>query len=387
MKKIKVEIISDRRKKWIRLWLVFFLFLRAYKYFNKIKTAAEMLKKMSQNRKTIYGNDKINRFVRVGSKYYYSSDVPGWPSKAYAAYIDEELKRLSNHSIDNRKLQTIIFSITNRCHLQCKHCYESQNINHTDTLSLDELKFILKNIEDKALFHIQLSGGEPLARFDDLIALMQSAREGTEFWLLTSGFGLNIEKAKMLKKAGLTGAHISLDHWDETLHNEFRGNSQSYHWVKQAVNSCLNEGILTSLSLCATKEFVNDYNLNRYVELAKLWRVNFIRILEPRKVGRFMDLDIELSKSQLNILDKFYLTLINDNNYSNYPILDYPGYYQRRTGCFGSGDRYLYIDSEGIYHACPFCQKDYGSALTVPIDSAIIKMAERGCHKYEMSTI
>jgi MoaA/NifB/PqqE/SkfB family radical SAM enzyme len=349
--------------------------------------ASKQLNQIRLNRRVIYGNDEINRFIKTGNKFYYSSDIPGYPSKAYTAYIDEEFKRLENINVESRKMQTIIFSITNRCPLHCRHCYESQNIRHTDMLSLEQLKSILKNLQTNRMFHIQLSGGEPLVRFNDLIALMQSASPGIEFWLLTSGFGLNGEKAKMLKQTGLIGAHISLDHWDEALHNEFRGNNLSFAWVKNAVHNCRCEGILTSLSLCATKEFVSYNNLQKYIELANDWNVNFVRILEPRKVGRFVDTNVELSKEQFDLLDEIYLKLMNDDKYSTYPILDYPGYYQRRTGCFGSGNRYLYIDSDGIFHSCPFCQKSHGNALSAPIELAIKSMIETGCHKYSMNPI
>lgn len=34
----------------------------------------------------------------------------------------------------------------------------------------------------------------------------------------------------------------------------------------------------------------------------------------------------------------------------------YHGNYQRSHGCLGAASRYIYIDSTGRVHACPFCQ-------------------------------
>jgi homospermidine synthase len=48
-------------------------------------------------------------------------------------------------------------------------------------------------------------------------------------------------------------------------------------------------GIMVSLSLCATREFVTEGNLETYAKLARQLGTHFIRILEPRQVGCFSD--------------------------------------------------------------------------------------------------
>jgi MoaA/NifB/PqqE/SkfB family radical SAM enzyme len=100
-------------------------------------------------------------------------------------------------------------------------------------------------------------------------------------------FGLTPEKALKLKEAGLTGVSISLDHWNEGAHNSFRNHPKSFHWVNEAVKNCHKAGIIVNLALCATKEFTTEENILKYYELAKEWKVGFIKILEARKVGRF----------------------------------------------------------------------------------------------------
>ena len=106
-----------------------------------------------------------------------------------------------------------------------------------------------------------------------------------------------------------------------------------------------------------------------------------VRLLEPRQTGRYQGHDVELNETELDFLDNCYLRISQAPAYRDYPILDYLAYYQRRSGCFG-GDRYLYIDSQGALHACPFCQKPAGSALDKDLEPILSSLQELGCHKY-----
>ena len=91
---------------------------------------------------------------------------------------------------------------------------------------------------------------------------------------------------------------------------------------------------------------------------------------------------MELAKPETDLLDSFYLNTNSGSARLRHPIVSYPGYYQRRTGCFGAGDRYLYIDSRGDFHACPFCLGKAGNALKDSFETAIASMKQQGCHVF-----
>jgi MoaA/NifB/PqqE/SkfB family radical SAM enzyme len=270
--------------------------------------------------------------------------------------------------------------------LSCEHCFEWKNLDSTEVLTLEDLKAILKKFQDRGILQIQFSGGEPLSRFDDLIELIKTAQPGTDFWILTSGFGLTFKKALQLKEAGVTGVNISLDHWNENEHNHFRKNEKSFDWVKQAALNCRQADLLLCFSLCAVREFVSNENLWKYLHLARALGAGFVQILEPRKVGHFRGKDVELTEHHIGILKNFYLTVNSNPAYQNLPIVMYPGYHQRLLGCFGAGNRYLYVDSNGDLHACPFCQHKVGNALTDSISESIRKMQRIGCHEFKTVT-
>jgi MoaA/NifB/PqqE/SkfB family radical SAM enzyme len=177
-----------------------------------------------------------------------------------------------------------------------------------------------------------------------------------------------------------------MDHFDPNIHNLFRGSDKSFDWVQAGVKNAIETGLVTALSICVSKSFVTESNLMSYAELAKNMGVSFIQILEPRAVGHYNGKDVSLDRGHETTLEEFYLKLNFHKKFRKYPVVCYHGYYQRRTGCFGSGNRSLYVDADGDLHACPFCRVKMGSALSDDLDGTIGKMVGTGCHQYEMSS-
>lgn len=344
--------------------------------------AFEVYKKFTGKRRLFQGDFPVLRFARAGGRYFWSVDSPGWPSGSFRSYIRNELNRLRPFREDRGHLSTMIFAVSSRCPLRCEHCFEWDNLDGKELLTLGQLKEVLAKFQRRGLDQVQLSGGEPLCRLDDTLELIRSARAGTDFWLLTSGYGLTREAAARLKDAGLTGVNVSLDHWDEGKHNAFRGHKQSFRWAREAAANSRSADLALCLDLCATRDFVTAGNLWRYSYLARDWGAAFIRILEPRRVGRFADRDVVLKPEHVAVLREFYERANSARACRELPIVMYPGYFQRIIGCVGAGHRYLYVDSRGDLHPCPFCQEEAGSALGDSLDEAIAAMKGRGCHVF-----
>ena len=343
------------------------------------------VRSFSVKRKAIQGYGRIPRFLAQNGKYYFAEHIPGFPSGNFNAFMEGELLRLYGNPSGKPLLNTLIFAITNRCSLHCTHCFEWDNIGAREHLSREDLMVIMQKLKSLGLTHIQFGGGEPLLRLPDLLSLIGEAKETMDCWLLTSGFGLTAEVAMALKKAGLIGASISLDHWEEAEHNRFRKHPDSYSWVREAVLNCREAGIIVTLAFCATKQFVTRENVMKYIDLAREWGAGFVKILEARQAGRFRDKDIMLTGEQLDLLFNIYLDSYTDPAFLNYPILMYPGFDQRQTGCLGAGNRYMYIDSRGEIHSCPFCHASAGNAVRDSLPEAIRKLRQQGCQILKLS--
>jgi MoaA/NifB/PqqE/SkfB family radical SAM enzyme len=343
-----------------------------------------IFRKLAIHRREISG-EKIRKMVLVDGKYYWDLYVPGFKSKALNNFFEGEANRISPSGLKTTRFTNVLVAITKKCPLKCEHCFEWDALNERETLTLDDIKEIVRKFQERGTGQIQITGGEPLMNVDDVVTILSSSKPGTEFWIFTSGYNLTLENATKLKKAGLTGVVVSLDHFDPGHHNRFRGSSKSFDWVQTAVKNATEVKLVTALSLCVTASFASESNLITYAELAKKMGVSFIQVLEPRATGHYSGKEVTLGAGQLKILEDFYLKMNYDKQYRDYPIICFHGYYQRRVGCFGSGGRSLYVDTDGDLHACPFCRTKMGNAISEDLDHVIEQLVAAGCHQFKAS--
>jgi MoaA/NifB/PqqE/SkfB family radical SAM enzyme len=297
---------------------------------------------------------------------------------AFDRSVERELERIDPIGRPTA-LQTAIVAITRRCSLGCEHCFEGDALNQPEALSADDLHEIVRRLQQRGVAQIFFSGGEPLQRFDDLLALAAAVSAGTDVWILTSGRGLTADKARQLSDAGVTGVALSLDHWDASAHDRFRGAPGSFDGVERASGQARAAGLLVALSLCPTRAFVTAENLQRYGETARSLGASFIQILEPRALGRYADCDVALEPAQQRLLEAFSDRLNTDDTDVGLPSVRYQDWSARSVGCSGAGDRYLYIDTEGDMHACPFCRAPGVRVLDHAINAAISMLQAAGC--------
>jgi len=148
------------------------------------------------------------------------------------------------------------------------------------------------------------------------------------------------------------------------------------------VYNAITAELAVCLSLCVTREFASSKNLEKYWTLAENLGVACVQLLEVSSVGHYADTDVDLDEKHIQLLEQFYIKSMTSKINQNKPIIYYPGYHQRRIGCFGAGFRYLYIDAHGDMHACPFCQKKRGNMLKDNFELTINGLKINGCKKY-----
>ncbi len=376
------RIVSGWEKNMVELLIrfeIFYLVLQHAIHPNKWRF---ILKGLDIHRRSLMGQRRIRKLVKVDGKYYWGLYIPGWPSKIFHQFIQAELARLLPLQGQSNRLNNIYLAVTNKCPLACEHCYAWDELNKGEKLTLPDLQSIVRKFQDIGVSQIHLSGGEPMVRRHDVEKIVRLGKESTDFWILTSGFKLTLENALSLKEAGLTGVMISLDHFIPEEHNKFRGYKDAYDWALEAARNSTTVKLVTAFSICVTNSFITADNLLRYMQIAKQMGVSFVQILEPRATGRYRDRDVRLDQEQEHILDTFYLEMNYNDKYLDFPPVSYHGYHQRRMGCLAAGDRSLYIDTAGDIHACPFCSRKSGNAINDDLDSSIHRLQMMGCHKF-----
>jgi MoaA/NifB/PqqE/SkfB family radical SAM enzyme len=343
------------------------------------------LRLLRKKRIEYFGNSRLKKFIRVGDRTFWTLEAPGFPGPALDMMLQAELKRVLPGAAADLPQRVVFLGITKKCPMACEHCYDWHNHNGREVLEVEDLVRIVGTFQDRGVAQIFLSGGEPLARFRDMISLLETSRPGTDFWVLTSGYKLTLERAGELRTAGLTGVSISLDHHDPEAHDRFRGVKDSYDWVVRATRNANEAGLVVALSVCVTRSYATEENLMAYAALAKRLGAAFVQVLEPRAVGRYDGEDVSLTEDQLVMLSAFYLRVNFDDRYRDWPIVSYHGFHQRTLGCAGAGDRFLYVDADGDVHACPFCQESQGNVLCGSLDDSIAALQSAGCMAFSQA--
>jgi len=381
------EIISGRRSFLIRLRIRARIVWIIFRNYRSILLSVKILRSLLSFRHSALGENKVMKYVHVDGKYFLGLYIPSFNSKAFEAFILGEVNRIVPSGKQSNRFTSVLLSITKKCALRCEHCSEWETLNGNETLSLADLKTIVTRFQQLGTSQFHFSGGEPLQRIDDLLEVLKITDKRTECWVLTSGNNLTRENAQRLKLTGLTGVVISIDHFDPDAHDRFRGSLKSFNWAVQAVRNAKEVNLITAISICATKSFVSKSNLYAYAEMAKQLGVAYIQIFEPSAVGHYHDKDVELTNGKVKILEDFFLTMNHGKAFTEYPVVLYHGYYQRRIGCFSSANRHVYVDSDGDIRDCPFCRAKAGNALNEDIGRIVDQLRITGCNKFKTISV
>jgi MoaA/NifB/PqqE/SkfB family radical SAM enzyme len=357
------------------MWVT--IFAVALRIFKNPLTAFRKMIALKRLRGQYHNKNLLRKYTKSGRRYFVNLSIPGWPSAAFNRFAAHQLRRFAYGGTGS--IHTLVFAITKKCGFQCEHCCEWLNLNKPETLSREEVVLVIHRFHRLGIAQLQLSGGEPLNRLQDIYYLLDHLPRGIDCWLYTTGYSLTAEKAKLLKKHGLTGITISLDHCDREKHNRFRGVKNAYEKALLAAACARDAGLLTCFSLCATREFISTQNLLDYATLAREYGVSFIQILEPKAVGHYAGEDVLLKREQQLLLEEFFETFNYNPAYESYPTIVYHDYNKRRFGCVGAGADYVYADTDGDIHNCPFCQQKLFSAFDDELPELLQQMKAKGC--------
>jgi len=355
------------------------IFLIVLFHFKNWKKTIHLVRKLQTRIRQYRGPKSIRRVAVVDGGFYWDMYAQRWPSRGFARSVMREAHRAGEGGDAHPGLRTVLMAVTTKCALRCEHCFEWDNLNLKEKLSFADLDRIIFQLISYGATQIHFGGGEPMMRFDDVVTLINKYSHQTAFWIVTSGFQVTRERAEQLKDAGLAGLCVSIDHHQASKHNEFRHFPNAFAMATQAVQFANEAKLVTSLSLCATKEYLSRENLDAYMNMARDIQVSFVQFLEPRAVGHYEGKDVMLDAEQKKILGDVFLEINNDPRFDDYPLAIYHEYYKETLGCRGAGESSLYIDPLGNVHACPFCRNTMGNLLTDSVKDCVERLRGVGC--------
>lgn len=297
------------------------------------------------------------KLVRIDGKVVINSFLPPFPSEAFRTLAKGVQSLVGGRAVP----VSTYFSVTNRCTFNCWHC--SKKHRGPGELSLETVIRAVGELQDLGVSIIGFTGGEPLLR-TDLERIVRSMDERSVSLLFTSGDGLTAERAKALKRSGLFGIAVSLDHFDPEVHDKRRGRKGAFEMAVDAVRVSRENNFYTIIQCVATRDIMEDGTMEKYLDMARALGVYEIRLLEPVPTGRLLDGDqscclTEHERQKLRALHKKTNRAGNRAKVCAFAHVEHKDMY----GC-GAGFQHMYIDAEGNMCPCDFVPISFGNVRT-----------------------
>lgn len=318
-------------------------------------TAAQMVRSL---RKQLIVSSLFRdaKYAQVGGKIFIDPFAPYFPSP-YCAQL------FRNNTADTfpPKPNFAQISITNRCPCSCVHCH----VKNTQDVDLPK-ETILRTIQQIAEADFPLIffvGGEPLSRFEELVEFVETARTRMDTRIFTSGVGVNPARLRTLRQAGLEGICVSLDHYDQEIHNRKRNHRSAFQAACATIREASSLGFYVSVVCCTTRSMVQSGETFQVVDLAESLGAHSIQINEIRPVGRATEsegYDFFLSDDDKRVLIDYY----RKTNRSRRRIAIVMPWYNEapdRFGCTATSGQQAYVDARGNVQPCPLLKVGLGN--------------------------
>ncbi len=310
----------------------------------------------------------------------------------------------------NRPL--VVWNMTNRCNLRCKHCYiEAEDHNYENELSTEEAKLFIADLAEMKAPVLLFSGGEPLLRKDIFELGALAAEKGLRPVISSNGTLIDDAMAKKIKAAGFQYVGISVDGAPET-HDEFRNKKGAFEMALKGIRACMANGVKTGMRFTVNR--YNQQDLPRIFEIIQEEKIPRFCMYHLVYAGRGqemiqMDTSLEEKRSILDYVSRKTVELFNngveveilttDNHadgiflYNRIQEQD-PAHadevvhlLQMHGGC-SAGTKFANVDSRGNVHPCQFWQ-DYtvGNVREKPFsqiwtsdDELMVKLRKKDQH-------
>ncbi|MCZ0861305.1 radical SAM protein [Methanocorpusculum sp. MG] len=182
----------------------------------------------------------------------------------------------------------VVWDVTHRCNLRCRHCYASAGKALDDELTTEEALHLIDRLAKLGVAVIAFSGGEPLVRPDILQLISHARDQGIYVALATNGTLITPKRADELRKAGAEYVQISIDGADAKTHDEFRGIPGAFDRTIEGVKNAVAAGFFVNISTTATKE--NYDQIPKIIDLCSDLGVNWVMAYNFVPTGRGQDM-------------------------------------------------------------------------------------------------
>lgn len=155
------------------------------------------------------------------------------------------------------KKPIVVWNVTQRCNLRCRHCYAAGTPNLHQELTTEEALRAIDGFADFGCPVVLFSGGEPFVREDILTLAAHARQRGLRVVFSTNGTLITPALAAEIARLQVSYVGISIDGVEAT-HDAFRGVPGAYARSLAAIRACREAGIKVGLRVTLTRANVQE---------------------------------------------------------------------------------------------------------------------------------
>ena len=272
----------------------------------------------------------------------------------------------------------INLEVTEACNVKCRHCYNPWREESAGKFNIDEKKFdyLLDEFIKNKVFHVILSGGEPLARFDlSCYAVEKLTKNNISISFNSNLMLATVDKMSKLKSLGLDHVLTSWFSFYEAETDFITTYTGSHQKIIDGIKNTVAAGIRVSANTIVTQHNKHTiYDSGKFLNSIGVSQFFAHRVIPPAydrdDKNNEHHTTIEESKFSLDEL----LRLKNDFGMKVGTLINYPlcmlGDLEKYKDFIGrgcptqSGHRFS-INSNGQTHGCVMEDKEYGNIYEI----------------------
>lgn len=241
----------------------------------------------------------------------------------------------------------ILLDPTSACNLHCTGCWAAEYGSKLN-LSLDEIDSIIAQGKQLGVYMYIYTGGEPLVRKKDLIALCEK-HDDCVFLSFTNATLIDEAFAgEMLRVKNFIPA-ISVE-GDEASHDARRGGG-SYQKVVRAMSILKANRLPFGISCCYTSQNLGSISSEEFYDRMIAWGASFVWYFHYMPVGNDAAPELLPSPEQREFM---YYRIRHFRKTKAIFGMDFQNDGEFVGGCIAGGRRYLHINANGDVDPCVF---------------------------------
>ena len=265
-----------------------------------------------------------------------NANIVGWP-------IQEEMRSKYNCNIP----WAILLDPTSACNLHCTGCWAAEYGNKLN-LSLNEIDSIIQQGKELGVYMYIYTGGEPMVRSKDIIALCQKHSD-CQFLAFTNATLIDEAFADdMLRVKNFIPA-ISLEGFEMATDGR-RGNGV-YQKVLRTMSILRQKRLPFGISACYTSQNLESISSDEFIDQLVKWGAQFIWYFHYMPVGNDAVPALMPNPQQRKAM---YYRIREIRSTKPLFVMDFQNDGEYVGGCIAGGRRYLHINANGDVDPCVF---------------------------------